>query len=84
MAELEVSNQIRQGTVLIPHGFGLIYGDTVYGMNINKLTQNQDTAFLGKLFDTFGMICGGEATEFEYHLQLSSGVFYLCIVQVIK
>jgi hypothetical protein len=42
--------------------------------------QVQDTAPLGKLCDTFGMILGGAATEFEYHLQLSSGVFFFCIV----
>ncbi len=38
--ELEVSKQIRQGTVLIPHGFGLIYDDQVYGINANYLTKN--------------------------------------------
>jgi anaerobic selenocysteine-containing dehydrogenase len=40
VGELEVSAQIRQGTVLIPHGFGLIYGDEIYGINVNYLTKN--------------------------------------------
>jgi anaerobic selenocysteine-containing dehydrogenase len=38
--ELEVSDQVRPGTVLIPHGFGLQYGETVYGINVNRLTKN--------------------------------------------
>ena len=38
--ELQVSEQIRQGTVLIPHGFGLIYDGSVYGINVNRLTKN--------------------------------------------
>ena len=45
--ELQVSDQIRKGTVLIPHGFGLIYGDTVYGLNVNKLTKNTHRDQLG-------------------------------------
>lgn len=36
--ELEVSDQVRPGMVLIPHGFGLIYDGTVYGLNVNRLT----------------------------------------------
>ena len=47
VGELEVSEQIRKGTVLIPHGFGLIYGDTVYGLNVNKLTKNTHRDLLG-------------------------------------
>ena len=38
--ELEVSDQVRPGTVLIPHGFGLQYGEIVYGINVNRLTKN--------------------------------------------
>lgn len=38
--ELQVSEQTRKGVVLIPHGFGLIYGSTVYGINVNRLTKN--------------------------------------------
>jgi anaerobic selenocysteine-containing dehydrogenase len=38
--ELQVSQQVRKGTVLIPHGFGLIYGEAVYGINVNRLTKN--------------------------------------------
>jgi anaerobic selenocysteine-containing dehydrogenase len=40
VGELQVSEQVRQGTVLIPHGFGLIYEDKVYGINVNCLTKN--------------------------------------------
>ena len=38
--ELEVSDQVRQGMVLIPHGFGLIYDGKKYGINVNRLTKN--------------------------------------------
>lgn len=38
--ELEVSDQVREGTVLIPHGFGLIYQGKISGINVNHLTQN--------------------------------------------
>jgi anaerobic selenocysteine-containing dehydrogenase len=47
VGELQVSDQIRQGTVLIPHGFGLLYGDTVYGLNVNYLTKNTHRDRLG-------------------------------------
>lgn len=33
VGELQVSTQVRSGTVLIPHGFGLIYDNSVYGIN---------------------------------------------------
>ena len=45
--ELQVSDQIRKGTVLIPHGFGLIYGGSVYGINVNRLTKNTHRDPLG-------------------------------------
>ncbi|MDY6906530.1 MAG: molybdopterin-dependent oxidoreductase [Thermodesulfobacteriota bacterium] len=38
--ELAVSDQVRPGMVLIPHGFGLIYDGCVYGINVNRLTRN--------------------------------------------
>ena len=47
VGELQVSDQIRQGTVLIPQGFGLLYGDTVYGLNVNYLTKNTHRDRLG-------------------------------------
>jgi anaerobic selenocysteine-containing dehydrogenase len=47
VGELQISDQIRKGTVLIPHGFGLIYGDIVYGLNVNKLTKNTHRDPLG-------------------------------------
>ncbi|MBC2716559.1 MAG: molybdopterin-dependent oxidoreductase [Desulfobacteraceae bacterium] len=40
VSELQVSDQIRQGTILIPHEFGLIYDGSVYGINVNRLTKN--------------------------------------------
>lgn len=40
VGELQVSRQIRKGTVLIPHGFGLIYDGSIYGINVNRLTKN--------------------------------------------
>ncbi len=45
--ELEISNQVRRGTVLIPHGFGLIYNGNVYGINVNRLTKNTHRDPLG-------------------------------------
>ena len=47
VGELQVSKQVRKGTVLIPHGFGLIYDGTVYGLNVNKLTKNTHRDPLG-------------------------------------
>ena len=44
---LEVSQQVRQGTVLIPHGFGLAYGGKVYGINANQLTKSSHRDPLG-------------------------------------
>lgn len=44
----QVSDQVRSGMVLIPHGFGLIYADEeVYGINVNRLTKNTHRDFLG-------------------------------------
>ena len=47
VGELQISDQIRQGTVLIPHGFGLIYEGQVYGLNVNRLTKNTHRDPLG-------------------------------------
>jgi anaerobic selenocysteine-containing dehydrogenase len=38
--ELEVTAATRPGVVMIPHGFGLDYDGTVYGVNVNRLTKN--------------------------------------------
>jgi len=40
VGELEVSDKVRKNMVLVPHGFGLIYEDQVYGINVNFLTKN--------------------------------------------
>ncbi len=47
VGELEVSEQIRKGMVLIPHGFGLIYDGKVTGINVNRLTKNTHRDPLG-------------------------------------
>jgi len=47
VGELQVSTQVRSGTVLIPHGFGLIYDNSVYGINVNHLTKNTHRDPLG-------------------------------------
>jgi anaerobic selenocysteine-containing dehydrogenase len=38
--ELAVSDRVRPGMVLAPHGFGLIYDGDVYGFNVNDLTSS--------------------------------------------
>ncbi|MCP4751055.1 MAG: molybdopterin-dependent oxidoreductase [Proteobacteria bacterium] len=45
--ELEVSDRVRKGTAVIPHGFGLLYDGEVYGININRLTKNTHRDPLG-------------------------------------
>jgi anaerobic selenocysteine-containing dehydrogenase len=45
--ELQVSEQVREGMALIPHGFGLIYDGQVYGINVNDLTKNTHRDHLG-------------------------------------
>ncbi|MBN2397865.1 MAG: molybdopterin dinucleotide-binding protein, partial [Deltaproteobacteria bacterium] len=47
VGELEVTDQVRPGMVLIPHGFGLIYNGEVYGINVNRLTKNTHRDPLG-------------------------------------
>ncbi len=47
VGELEISGEVRPGTVLIPHGFGLDYEGEVYGINVNRLTKNSHRDFLG-------------------------------------
>ncbi len=45
--ELEVSDQVRRGMALIPHGFGLLYDGKTYGLNVNRLTKNTHRDPLG-------------------------------------
>jgi anaerobic selenocysteine-containing dehydrogenase len=47
VGELQVSDQVRRGMVLVPHGFGLIYEGEVYGINANYLTKNTHRDPLG-------------------------------------
>ncbi|MBA2880250.1 anaerobic selenocysteine-containing dehydrogenase [Desulfosalsimonas propionicica] len=44
---LQISKQVRPGMVIIPHGFGLQYGDETHGINVNELTQNTHRSDLG-------------------------------------
>ena len=37
---VEVSGIPRRGTVVLPHGFGLVHGGETYGVNVNQLTKN--------------------------------------------
>ena len=37
---VEVSDIPPTGTVVLPHGFGLVYEDKAYGVNVNQLTKN--------------------------------------------
>ncbi len=59
--ELEVSEQIRPGMVVIPHGFGLVYGGQVYGINANYLTKNTNRDPIGTPLHRF-IPCRIEAT----------------------
>jgi len=38
--EVEVTEDAREGQVIIPHGFGLVYNGVKYGANVNRLTKN--------------------------------------------
>jgi len=38
--ELEVTELTREGYIMIPHGFGLVYDGVKYGANVNRLTKN--------------------------------------------
>jgi anaerobic selenocysteine-containing dehydrogenase len=37
---VEVSGVPSQGTLVLPHGFGLVHGGQAYGVNVNQLTKN--------------------------------------------
>ena len=37
---VEVSGIPPRGTVVLPHGFGLVHGGETYGVNVNQLTKN--------------------------------------------
>lgn len=47
VGELEVTDQVRPGMVLIPHGFGLVYDGARHGINVNRLTKNSHRDPLG-------------------------------------
>jgi anaerobic selenocysteine-containing dehydrogenase len=37
---VEVSDMPPRGTVVLPHGFGLMHNGETYGVNVNQLTKN--------------------------------------------
>ncbi|MEW6259269.1 MAG: molybdopterin-dependent oxidoreductase [Thermodesulfobacteriota bacterium] len=45
--EVQVSERVRRGTILIPHGFGLMYEGKTYGINVNRLTRHTHRDPLG-------------------------------------
>jgi len=61
VGELQVSDQIRRGSVMIPHGFGLIYEGKTYGINVNRLTKNTNRDPIGTPLHRF-VPCRIEAT----------------------
>ncbi len=45
--ELEVTDTAKQGHVVIPHGFGMVYDGKKYGANVNRLTKNTHRDYFG-------------------------------------
>jgi anaerobic selenocysteine-containing dehydrogenase len=37
--EAEITEQSHRGQVVIPHGFGLIHGERINGVNVNRLAS---------------------------------------------
>lgn len=62
VGDLKISDQVRKGMVLIPHGFGLIYDGEVYGINVNSLTKNTHRDPLGTPMHRF-VPCRLESAE---------------------
>jgi anaerobic selenocysteine-containing dehydrogenase len=60
--ELEVSDQVREGMVLVPHGFGLDYAGEVYGLNANQLTLHTHRDPIGTPLHRF-VPCRVEAAD---------------------
>jgi anaerobic selenocysteine-containing dehydrogenase len=47
VGEVQVSDQVARGMVLIPHGFGYTFRGEVYGINVNRLTSGTHRDPLG-------------------------------------
>ncbi|MFH1154840.1 MAG: molybdopterin-dependent oxidoreductase [Pseudomonadota bacterium] len=62
--ELQISEQVCPGTVLIPHGFGLNYNGQVYGINVNRLTASIHRDRLGTPLHRY-VLCRVEACPVE-------------------
>ncbi len=45
--EVRISDEVCQGMIMIPHGFGLDYDGQVHGINVNSLTKNTHRDPLG-------------------------------------
>lgn len=69
VGELEMSSEVRRGTVLIPHGFGLDYDGMVYGINVNRLTASSNRDPLGTPLHRY-VPCRVEAVKLESALNL--------------
>lgn len=39
VVKVEITEKVRMGQVMIPHGFGLTYRGEVHGINVNRLTS---------------------------------------------
>jgi len=59
--EAEVTETARQGHVVIPHGFGLVYDGKMHGVNVNRLTKNTHRDWLGTPMHRY-VPCRVEAT----------------------
>ena len=62
--EIQVSEQVARGMVLIPHGFGLNYQGKVHGINVNRLTLNTHRDPIGTPLHRF-VPCRVEAASTE-------------------
>jgi anaerobic selenocysteine-containing dehydrogenase len=62
VCELEISDHVREGMVLVPHGFGLNYEGSVYGINANHLTQSSHRDPIGTPLHRF-VPCRVEAAD---------------------
>ena len=51
--EIQISEQVGIGMVLIPHGFGYTYKGKIYGINVNRLTKNTHRDPIGTPFHRY-------------------------------
>jgi anaerobic selenocysteine-containing dehydrogenase len=53
VGEIEVGEDVREGMVLIPHGFGLNYNGRITGINVNHLTKGSNRDLIGSPLHRF-------------------------------